>query len=425
MPPPCSHSPRVTAKILRPSCFLFLSLLLSTPSPAQDPATKKLVTEANRLHETNSSPDFDLKKATQDKKDSVGAFSDALRDWVESRLPSSKSALGAQSSSLQNRLNDDLKRAKVLPPVGKMDDYGYVNRLEIFQPREFPEALAVVAGITMPCGTYDSFYVYDYSGGPPLRVLQSRSSREHDEGIRAIYFSNRDTSGGRLILTLRTGVQCGSSWNRLSYDLFRLIPGTGAAVPVFSGEHGIWLADGDVLHAQVTSDEFLIEFRDQSINPRFRNRTHLLRYSIGPSAVERIDPVALQPQDFVDEWLTRPWSEMISRSFADNRDDLEKWHDTIARNLVAGNIDVVQPCRDVPDNWKVAVTLNWIGGKKLPNPRPVYFLVHELGKYRFAMAAIGNREPDGCPGKTPPVSANPSLFETDAQKNGSVPVVPF
>ena len=168
------------------------------------------------------------------------------------------------------------------------------------------------------------------------------------------------------------------------------------------------------------SDELLLELRDRSIDSSIGNRTHVLRYNIGPAGVERIDPVALQPQDFVDEWLTRPWSEMESRSSSNQRDDLKKWHNLLDGIFDAGHFNFVQPCtgkaaetpaerpsgnpgderHDQEGNWQVSVTLEWAAGKKLSQPITRYFMVHGLGKYRFEMAAISVDPPDDCPGQS-------------------------
>ena len=59
-------------------------------------------------------------------------------------------------------------------------------------------------------------------------------------------------------------------------------------------------------------DELIIELKDHSIDIGIHNRTEILRYSFA-DGVHRVDPVALQPQDFAEEWLAQPWSEMESQ----------------------------------------------------------------------------------------------------------------
>ncbi len=178
------------------------------------------------------------KKRPKRRRDRAASFNDALRDWVESRIPKSKAALDASAFTLQDQLNTELFRARVRAPAQGVDGFGYVGRLELWRPAQFPDALTVVAGTSMPCGTSDSVYVYDYSGGAPRRVLESRGGKDDAESVGTVYFSPPDASGARVILTLRHAAQCGSYWNDLSYDLFSLRGGASAAVPIFSGERG-------------------------------------------------------------------------------------------------------------------------------------------------------------------------------------------
>jgi hypothetical protein len=412
-------------KVRRSFFVLFIILVSSAGLAAQDSAMERVVTEATRLRQNDNARQPDFEQAMKGMRDQSAGLNDALRDWVELRLPSSKGSLESELPLFQSRLNAELWRAGALAPESTEVQYGYVSRLEVSRPAEFPEGITITIGISVPCGVYDSVYVYDYRGGAPRRVLESRGTREHDENISDIYFSRQDAIGSRLILTLRYAVQCGSSWNGLSYDLFRFSADSNIAVPVFSGEHGIWFVGDEPYHVRLKPDELLIELRDRSIDSSIHNRTHVLRYSIGSLGVQRVDPVALQPQDFVDEWLSRPWPEMASRSSGTEREKLKEWHEFLSGDIVAGDIDFVQSCSERPDDWQVSVSLRRVAGKRLPEPFTLYFLVHRLEKYRFEMAEISFDEQDGCPGESPPSTDRPSLFEKNSQVKEITPVAPM
>jgi hypothetical protein len=288
-------------KAFRPFLILLSAPLYASGLVPQDSAMQRVVTEATRLREIDSDRKPNFQEAMTGMRDRSTSLNDALRDWLEPRIPNSKEALETEFALLQSRLNAELRRAGMLAPGGKEVEFGYVSRLVVSRPLEFPEGITITIGISVPCGVYDSVYVYDYSGGTPRRVLESRGTRDHDESISDNYFSTQDAVGSRLILTTRYAVQCGSSWNGLSYDLFRMSADSSAAVPIFSGEHDIWFGADEPYRVQLKPDELLIELRDGSIDAGIHNRAHVLHYHIGSPAVERIDPVALQPQDFVDE----------------------------------------------------------------------------------------------------------------------------
>ena len=51
-----------------------------------------------------------------------------------------------------------------------------------------------------------------------------------------------------------------------------------------------------------------VEFTARSIDSGVHNREAVRHYLIDGDRVRRVDPVALSPRDFVDEWLTRGWN---------------------------------------------------------------------------------------------------------------------
>jgi hypothetical protein len=153
-----------------------------------------------------------------------------------------------------------------------------------------------------------------------------------------------------------------------------------------------------------------MEVRDRSIDGDIHNRAHVLRYRAVASVVERVDPVALQPRDFADEWLTRPWTEMESRSAGAGRGKLKAWHEFLAGDFVAGEFTIVQACKEKPGLWQVGIDLDWIKGKETPEPLSVFFLVRQADQYRFQVTGIGFDRQEGCPGDGRPGEESPSLF---------------
>jgi hypothetical protein len=149
-----------------------------------------------------------------------------------------------------------------------------------------------------------------------------------------------------------------------------------------------------------------LELVAEALEGGFR-RTHELHYKINSEAVERIDPVALQPQDFAHEWIIRPWEEMQSRS----SDAVMKWHKFL--NSVSGDYDFVQPCIYRPGFTQVGVELSSLGDPEIPEPLAVYFLIQDKGNYSYEMSEISFEPQDDCPGESPPVDypEMPSLFK--------------
>ena len=200
-------------------------------------------------------------------------------------------------------------------------------------------------------------------------------------------------------------VSCASVWNGLDYRLFRVAAGADHAELLFSGVHTFTI--DSVGHTKVAPDEFLIELSAEALEAGWR-RTYILHYRVYGKAVTRVDPVALQPQDFVHEWIDEPWSEMESRSAP----DLEGWHDRLHSELFFGSYDFAQSCSKRSDYTQVAVEVPKLNGHELPEPETIYFLIKDKGGYSYEMSDISYDRQGGCPGEAEvDLTKQPSLFE--------------
>ena len=331
----------------------------------------------------------------------------ALRDWIESRLPRDIAALDAGFSDLQTRMNAELEQAGLTEPEGTEVGTGYVSKLELSRPAEFPGALVVKAGVSVGCGNDESVYVYSFAQARS-RLLEAHGTGKWGSGIFETLFSGPDAAESRFFYASWHNVQCGSSWNELNNRLFRVGPGPEPAEPLVSSTHS-FNTDAEV-HVKLSPSELLLEFAAAAMEGALR-RTYVLHYGIGPDSVERIDPVALQPQDFVHEWLIAPWEEMQSRS--GSSEALAKWHKFLHADAVGGDYDFVQPCMSRPGFIQVGVDLDGIGDREIPEPLQIYFLVRDKGNYSYEMSEISFERQDGCPGETPAVDYTelPSLFK--------------
>src|SRR5262249_13574211 len=152
---------------------------------------------------------------------------------------------------------------------------------------------------------------YRFSTNSRTRLLEAHGNSKYGNSLLDAEFSTPDLYGNRVFFVSWDGVQCASVWNGLDFRLFRIGAGSDRAVPLFAGSHRFTIDDD--MNLRLTTEELLLEMTDSAMEGGFR-RTHVLHYRVGSEGVERIDPVALQAQDFVHEWLLRPWSEMESRS---------------------------------------------------------------------------------------------------------------
>jgi hypothetical protein len=149
-------------------------------------------------------------------------------------------------------------------------------------------------------------------------------------------------------------------------------------------------------------DELIVELLDSSVDVAVHNRTQIHRYNV-MDGVKRLGPIALQPPDFAEEWITRPWAEMRSMSLPET----QKWHGKFSdQSMEYSN---VVPCAAKPDRWSIGFEIKYLGEKELAEPIEAHFLVRDLGNYRFEMEAVSDSEFEGCPGDGEPSDKHPWL----------------
>ena len=283
---------------------LFLFPLMAS---AQDEALARLQMEAVKLRTAKTKRDnFD---------DSIAPLQTAQRNWIESKLPKSRTELLDRADHLGAELERDLKAAKIaISDAPEKDNdpegvgFGYAG-VEVQRLRELPDMVFVTAAASIPCGAEDSVYAYKFDGSGWRRVVDARSQEMGDAELK---LSDPDSSGQRLLLIDWRSQQCISSWRGMAYKVFRLDWDNGVAQQAVAGEEGFWLDEKQPLFV-LTPIGMTIEFVDFSVSGAVHHRTRFKRYAL-TSAAQRLDPFALQPQDFAEEWLTQPWSEMESRS---------------------------------------------------------------------------------------------------------------
>jgi hypothetical protein len=376
-------------------CILLLSV--APVVFGQQPELNRLVAESMRLREQFRQ---DPGKVT---RPDWAKLKHLLCDWIESRLPANLPSLDREYQGLESQLTAELWKAVVLEPDRASARAGYVSSVKLSRPAEYPETLLVEAGITVSCGFDVSLYLYRFKANSRSRLLEADGARENGDELSDIRFSAPDKSGSRLLYASWFGVQCASFWNVLDYRLFRIDAEGDHARPTLSERHSYFGYESDVRRAP---EELLVELSDRAIEGGFR-RTYVMHYSIGADSVQRVDPVALRPQDFVHEWMLRPWSEMQSRSSA----ALEKWHRFLHADPVYGEYELAQPCAERPGVTQTGVAFDSIGELEIPKPLSVYFLVEDQGDYRYKMSEISFDRQEGCPGETPATYDNlPSLF---------------
>ena len=291
----------------------------------------------------------------------------ALRDWIEARLPARITAADVT----------ELSAALTAPLTPSGFD------LQLRSVPQLPGTLLITAGVPVECGLDQAVYLYRLSSGRPTRILEDHPGGPLHFMSAATQLSEPDPQGRRLLLTHFVSAQCASTWMVMSYSVYRIAADGASAGRLLSAQDDFWLTD--------TGPEFVlrptgltVRFLGSSIDPDAPNRTRIFRYGFTPAA-QRLDPVALRPQDFVEEWLQRPWSEMQTRSAASTR----RLHDRVHADSLSATNAVVQPCAAQPGYWRIDLEIDRLGRRRLRHPLETWFLVQDLGGSHYLMKAAG------------------------------------
>ena len=382
----------------------FVAVMTTSAIFAQDAALDRLKREAASAKALSEEQQW---KVPADK---LAALHLALRDWIESRLPKTEREF-RDPGGLETALQGELAKAGLSRPdesntpapegaVWGWPGFGYAE-LSFKWFSELPDSLIVIGGVSVMCGVDDAVYMYHFGARERARVFEDRPVIEWHHSVAGVELSEPDTHGRRLLLTQYTSVQCASAWMGMAYAVNRLSALGDTREPLFSGEHSFYLQMEQPF--VLKPDELIIELKDRSVDVMVHNRTQILRYSFA-EGVHRLDPVALQPQDFAEEWLTEPWTEMASRSDPKTKE----WHDRLHGDHVFAEYAAVTQCAKRLDRWLITLDVNQIGEKELAEPIESYFLVRDLGDYHYRMEAVSGTRPSGCPGDGLSSDAGPS-----------------
>jgi hypothetical protein len=370
-----------------------LLLLLASGLFGQDAAFERLKTQATQL-----------KNQTPDEKDPVAQIAPlhlALRDWIESHLPPDKPSIAGTFSNIEGGLQAQLKIAGLTGDAADDDDitFGYAD-VEFHQFPELPDTVFVTAAASIPCGFDRAVYGYQF-GTTRTRILDYHPG---GFGNPEMELSTPDAQGRRVLLIHSQSVQCQSTWMNLAYSAYRFAALPGVPQQLLFVKHGFWFGNDDGPEFYLQPDGLAVEYLDASVDGAVHNRTQVYRYLFGDS-VGRADPVALQPQDFVEEWLTRPWEEMQSRSAPDVKDAHARLHG----DYVWADYLHMAACSAQPGRWSIELAITSVGDTKLDPAARRFFLVHELGQNRYRMESVTDAAPQGCAIEGQPSDKHPWL----------------
>jgi hypothetical protein len=136
----------------------------------------------------------------------------------------------------------------------------------------------------------------------------------------------------------------------------------------------------------------------------FITRPGVYCYRVTSTEFERIQPIALNGRDFVDEWLQSPWSDAWKWSAPSASAKLEAIHKKIETledpnakdrpNLTYGP---VRTCSDSKAHFQIELDEEWFENQQTRPDKPTFFQIQE-GKNSFTMLSASGQPNSHCTG---------------------------
>jgi len=353
-----------------------------------------------------------------------------LRAWVERQLPAEPTPFGPYQmvqlpgpedfESLSQRLNKALGDAGLTcgdiasttyrcsrGSLDQDDARGYLGEVRV-SSLDYGRYLLLVTAVGIHCGFDESAYIYVRGPDHNWRLLlQNEKNRYGKDEYAPENFLSVDVSPASvawnepaappLVLTLGYSPWCSSNWQALSIHLWRASGSTPTPTPLIDREETLYIGDDQIASARLTRTDLLIEYRGQSIDSGTLIRSHVEHYRIDPGdKLERIAPVALNPGDFVEEWLTKDWRE-ASRWTGAGADTSVSARNHTSLHADFGDFDSpAKRCRGDPTLWQFGFAAEDPKRKDYSSGPESYFLVRWMAPFRFSLLRIQRRPFSRC-----------------------------
>lgn len=267
---------------------------------------------------------------------------------------------------------------------------------------ENPRLLGVTANFSIECGGDTVLLIFAPSNDSWKEVLrwQKKPYATVDGGTMAFDYgiSPPDNGGQWFLVTHDVAPWCSSTWSGIRYSVLRSTPDPHQPKTLYSASDYMWWGNEDFGTLAVQQDAFDLRFHSASIDAGVHNRVWVRHYSVIGNAVRRIQPVAVSPRDFVDEWIVSPWQQAAQWSSNPTLAELKQAHTVWSRREKSDTSLLeyysVHRCSHRRDRYQVEIGEET--GPKFETARSFYFQV--LGDGVYTMVRVSDKPDARCSG---------------------------
>jgi hypothetical protein len=292
----------------------------------------------------------------------------------------------------------------------KWNAYGEIRRIKFDWKLGYePTMLIVSTQLWIPCGNSDpdsAVYVFQGTGRKWNLLLVADSDfdpagTDDDTGMQ-YRISPPDDDGKWFMALAHLPPSCRMDRTVLYFKVLR--PGVNADKP------DVLLTRRDKIHPQfapafqvdVETDWFAItegKIRRLDGEPG----VSILRYELSGNQVQRIAPLAVLPEDFLDQWVQSSWNDAKKWTKESPETTLQDWHTKLSRLEVdSAEFESTYQCRKTTngdENWLVQL---WIDQKQNPSTKEERLFLQVAKRNGIFYVDAVDSAPTECAGKKTP-----------------------
>jgi len=294
-------------------------------------------------------------------------------------------------------------------PSHKWDAYGEIKQIKFdWKPGYEPGILIVSTQLWLPCGSTDpdsAIYVFQGIARHWDLVLAAESdfnpAGENDETGMQYEISPADSRGRWFLVVAHVPPSCRRAPNVLRYKALR--PGANASQPTLlvSGREPIDPFFQPPFQIRVESDWFAVTHgKVRKLDGELG--VVISRYGLSVDQMPRIAPLALTPEDFLDQWAQLSWDDAKRWTKASPDSDLQEWHSKF-NSLTSGSSEMesIRHCAgsdDSDQSWLIELSIDQRVNPSIKQ-ETLYVEVAKRGG-SFLVDGVHESHPPGCLGKT-------------------------
>ena len=300
------------------------------------------------------------------------------------------------------------------------DDFGYLYDVTVRQPERHPNLMAVVTNLTIPCGSDASLSLYRRTGETWQLILVAESNGYADisgaQGSFQFAISPPDAEGNWFVVAADVNPWCSSNWQQLRYKVLRPGDDANRSVVLLNEHTSVYLGTDQPYRLTVNPQGFEIRnVASQGLDASILTRVHVQKYEVGGNRVTRVPPLALAPEDFLDEWVDMKWENAAPWVSGTGAAKLQYWHGRLnrdGREKIDTEFDFVQPCPAAESmvKWQIGLLLEGAGEHDPPGDLPdeLFFTITKRDG-AFYLENVERERPPGCPGNALPHGGREAL----------------